>query len=138
MTQEEIDALIESGAAEKLAEMAEQQAEEVQPAEVEKAEFPELSEKPAEPTELSPKLQLLLDIQLPVSIELGRTKMYIRDILQLTRGSVVEFEKLASEPVDLLVNGKKVAEGEIVVIDKHFGIRITSLVDAAERVKALR
>jgi len=64
--------------------------------------------------------------------------MYIRDILQLTRGSVVEFEKLASEPVDLLVNGKKVAEGEIVVIDKHFGIRITSLVDAAERVKALR
>ncbi len=138
MTQEEIDALIESGAAEKLAEMAEQQAEEVQPAEVQKAEFQEFSEKPAEPAELSPKLQLLLDIQLPVSIELGRTKMYIRDILQLTRGSVVEFEKLASEPVDLLVNGKKVAEGEIVVIDKHFGIRITSLVDAAERVKALR
>ncbi len=139
MTQEEIDALIESGAAEKLAEMAEQQEEEAQPAEVQKPEFPELSQQKSDAAaELSPKLQMLLDIQLPVSIELGRTKMYIRDILQLTRGSVVEFEKLASEPVDLLVNGKKVAEGEIVVIDKHFGIRITSLVDAAERVKALR
>ena len=60
--------------------------------------------------------------------------MLIRDILDLQRGSVVEFEKLASEPVDILINGKKMAEGEVVVIEKHFGIRITNLVDAAERV----
>lgn len=115
-------------------------AHEQEAVEVSKASFPEFpsKERTKDTVDISPKLQLLLDIQLPVSIELGRTKMYIRDILQLTRGSVVEFDKLASEPVDLLVNGKKIAEGEIVVIDKHFGIRITSLVDAQERIKALR
>lgn len=83
------------------------------------------------------KLDLLMDLTLPVAIELGRTHMLVRDILDLQRGSVVEFEKLASEPVDILINGKKMAEGEVVVIEKHFGIRITSLVDAAERVKGL-
>jgi len=83
------------------------------------------------------KLDLLMDLTLPVAIELGRTQMVIRDILDLQRGSVVEFEKLASEPVDILINGKKMAEGEVVVIEKHFGIRITSLVDAEERVKGL-
>ncbi len=83
------------------------------------------------------KMDLLLDLQLPVSIELGRTNMLIRDIVELQRGSVVEFEKLASEPVDILINGKKMAEGEVVVIEKHFGIRITSLVDAGERVRGL-
>ena len=83
------------------------------------------------------KLDLLLDLTLPVSIELGRTNVLIRDILNLQRGSVVEFEKLASEPVDILINGKKMAEGEVVVIEKHFGIRITNLVDTVERVKSL-
>jgi flagellar motor switch protein FliN/FliY len=83
------------------------------------------------------KMDILLDLQLPVSIELGRTNMFIRDILDLQRGSVVEFEKLASEPVDILINGKKMAEGEVVVIEKHFGIRITNLVEASERVRGL-
>lgn len=81
------------------------------------------------------KMDMLMDLSLQVSIELGRTKMCIKDILELQRGSVIELEKLASEPVDILVNGKKVAEGEVVVIEKHFGIRITSLVDSAERLK---
>ncbi len=63
--------------------------------------------------------------------------MLIRDILDLQRGSVVEFEKLASEPVDILINGKKMAEGEVVVIEKHFGIRITNLVDAANACRSL-
>jgi flagellar motor switch protein FliN len=83
------------------------------------------------------KIDMLMDLSLPVSIELGRTSLPLRDILALQRGSVVEFEKLASEPVDILINGKKMAEGEVVVIEKHFGIRITSLVDASERVKGL-
>lgn len=87
---------------------------------------------------LEPKLELLYDLQLPVSIELGRTNMLIRDILYLGRGSVIEFDKLVSEPVDVLVNGKKIAEGEVVVIDKHFGIRITTLVDPTERLKSIR
>ena len=81
------------------------------------------------------KLDLLLDLTLQVSIELGHTKMLIKDILELQRGSIIELDKLASEPVDILVNGKKVAEGEVVVIEKHFGIRITSLVDSTERLK---
>ncbi len=82
-----------------------------------------------------PKLELLYDLQLPVSIELGRTNMLIRDIFKLQRGSVIEFERLASEPVDVLVNGKKIAEGEVVVIDKHFGIRITTILDPSDRMR---
>lgn len=81
------------------------------------------------------KLNLLKDLQMNVYIELGRTQMQIKDILELERGYVIELEKLASEPVDIFVNNKKIAEGEVVVIDKHFGIRITSLVDPAQRIK---
>ncbi len=88
-------------------------------------------------TEKDLKMELLMDLHLPVSIELGRTNLPLRDILNLQRGSIVEFEKLASEPVDILINGKKMAEGEVVVIEKHFGIRITNLVDASERMKGI-
>jgi flagellar motor switch protein FliN len=83
------------------------------------------------------KLDLLYDLNLPVSIELGRTNMLIKEILDLQRGSIIEFEKLASEPVDILINGKKMAEGEVVVIEKHFGIRITNLIQTTDRVKGL-
>ncbi len=83
------------------------------------------------------KIELLMDLSLPVSIELGRTKMMIKDILELGHGSVIEFDKLAGEPVDLLINDKKIAEGEVVVIDEHFGIRITNLVKPSERLKKL-
>ena len=102
----------------------------------EAAVFPPLEAAPAT-VERDRKMDLLLDLTLPVAIELGRTNLQIRDILDLRRGSVVEFEKLASEPVDVIVNGKKMAEGEVVVIEKHFGIRITNLIESAERVKSL-
>ena len=81
---------------------------------------------------------MLLDLSLPVSIELGKTSMMIKDILELERGSIIEFDKMASEPVDILINGKKMAEGEVVVIDKHFGIRITSLTEPTERLRSIR
>ena len=84
------------------------------------------------------KLDLLLDLNLSVSVELGKTTMMIKDILELGRGSIIEFDKLVSEAVDILVNGRKMAEGEVVVVDKHFGIRITSMVDPSERIKGLR
>lgn len=84
------------------------------------------------------KLEFLKDLNLNVYIELGRTKMLIKDILELERGYVIELEKLASEPVDVYVNNKKIAEGEVVVIDKHFGIRITNLVDTADRLKGIQ
>jgi flagellar motor switch protein FliN/FliY len=82
------------------------------------------------------KIDMLLDLSLPVSIELGRTSMMIKDVLELERGSIIEFDKMASEPVDILVNGKKVAKGEVVVIDKHFGIRISSLNESADRLRS--
>jgi flagellar motor switch protein FliN/FliY len=102
----------------------------------EPAQFPPLEAGPG-PEERERKMDLLMDLTLPVAIELGRTNLQIRDILGFRRGSVVEFEKLASEPVDVIVNGKKMAEGEVVVIEKHFGIRITNLIETSERVKSL-
>lgn len=82
-------------------------------------------------------IDLLLDVNLPISIELGRTKMAISDILSLGPGSVVELNKLAGEPVDLLVNGRIVARGEVVVIDENFGVRITQLLTTEERLRVL-
>jgi len=82
-------------------------------------------------------LEALMDLELVVSVELGRVRMRIRDILHLGQGSIVELNKLAGEPVDLLVNGRKFAEGEVVVIDDNFGVRITSLVSPRERLGAL-
>jgi len=103
---------------------------------VESAQFPPLDPTPSS-TDREKKMELLLDLTLPVAIELGRTHLMINEILNLKRGSIVEFEKLASEPVDILINGKKMAEGEVVVIEKHFGIRITNLAEASDRIKGL-
>ena len=71
------------------------------------------------------------DLQLPLSVELGRTKMAIKDILRLGRGSVVQLERLAGEPVDLYVGDRRFAEGEVVVMGEHFGIRVTRVLQAA-------
>ncbi len=99
------------------------------------AQFDEFDESTKTLEKAEEKLNLLKDLPLNVYIELGRTQMQIKDILELERGYVIELEKLASEPVDVFVNNKKIAEGEVVVIDKHFGIRITALVDPAQRLK---
>lgn len=102
---------------------------------VSQAEFQQLSE-PAGRPEMQ-NIDMLMDINLPISIELGRTKMSISNILALGPGSVVELNKLAGEPVELLVNYKTVARGEVVVIDENFGVRITNLISPEERLKAL-
>jgi flagellar motor switch protein FliN/FliY len=130
MSQEEIDAMVSNN--------SQIDSGENQSVQLKEPEFPEMSfgEKNSEIGEQ--KLELLYDLQMPVTIELGRTNMIIRDILRLGRGSVIEFDKLVSEPVDVLINGKKVAEGEVVVIDKHFGIRITTLIDPSDRLRAAR
>ncbi|HKP98049.1 MAG TPA: flagellar motor switch protein FliN [Fibrobacteria bacterium] len=83
-------------------------------------------------------IQMLLDINLNVTIELGRTRLSIRKILELGPGSIIELDRLAGEPVDLLVNDKVVAKGEVVVVDEYFGIRIISLVSPEERIKQLK
>ena len=100
-----------------------------------RAEFQHLQE-PVTPPDAH-NIELLMDVDLPISIELGRTKMAISDILSLGSGSVVELNKLAGEPVDLLVNNKIVARGEVVVVDENFGLRITQLLTPEERLKAL-
>jgi len=82
-------------------------------------------------------IDLLMDLQLQVSIELGRTKLFIKNILELGQGSVIELNKLSGEPVDIYVNEKKFAEGEVVVVDENFGVRITDVIAPSERVQKL-
>lgn len=98
-------------------------------------QFPNLSQgmRP----EIPSNIDLIMDVPMQLVVELGRTKMLIRDILELGAGSVVELDRLAGESVDVLVNGKLIAKGEVVVIDENFGIRITSIVSPAERIKRL-
>lgn len=82
-------------------------------------------------------LDLILDIPLTVSVELGRSRMLINDLLQLSQGSVVELTKLVGEPLEVLVNQKLVARGEVVVVNEKFGIRLTDIVSPLERVQNL-
>lgn len=85
----------------------------------------------------SANLDLILDIPLTVTVELGRSKMLINDLLQLGQGSVIELTKLAGEPLEVLVNQKLVARGEVVVVNEKFGVRLTNIVSPMERVQSL-
>ena len=86
----------------------------------------------------SPRLAMLLDVQLDLSVELGRTRMSIQELLGLGPGSVIELDKLAGEPLDILVNDRLIARGEAVVMNDKFGVRITDIVSPTERVARLR
>jgi len=99
------------------------------------AKLEELS--PAQRTGTYPELEFILDIPLEISAEIGRTKMLIRDLLKLNQGSIIELEKFAGEPVEIYVNGKLMAKGEVVVVSDKFGVRITEIISAQERVKKL-
>jgi len=81
---------------------------------------------------------LILDIPVQLTVELGRTKISIRNLLQLAHGSVVELDALAGEPMDVLVNGTLIAQGEVVVVNDKFGIRLTDIITPSERVRKLR
>ncbi|MUV39952.1 Flagellar motor switch phosphatase FliY [Lentibacillus sp. JNUCC-1] len=83
-------------------------------------------------------LDMLLDIPLSVSVELGRTKRSIKDILDFSAGSIIELDKLAGEPVDVLINHKLIARGEVVVIDENFGVRITDIISQSDRLQKLK
>jgi flagellar motor switch protein FliN len=84
------------------------------------------------------KLDLLLDVPLDLSVELGRARMSIQDLLNLSPGSVIELDKVAGEPLDFMVNGRLVARGEAVVVNDKFGVRITDIVSPSERIARLR
>ena len=115
-------ATIESGAAVDAA---------AQPANI----FPLLT--PGAPAEGAQDLDLILDIPVSLTVELGRTRIPIKHILQLAQGSVIELDALAGEPMDVLVNGCLIAQGEVVVVNEKFGIRLTDIVTPSERVRRL-
>lgn len=103
------------------------------------AEFPNLGEqKPYhQPSSDEVKLDVILDVPVTVSLEIGRTKINIRNLLQLNQGSVVELDRFAGEPMDVLVNGTLIAHGEVVVVNDKFGIRLTDIISPSERVRKL-
>lgn len=107
-----------------------------QPVEVHQAAFETLV--PQENVQSIRNIDLILDVPLDISVVLGRTKKSIQDILNLGTGSLIELDKLAEEPVEILVNGKQIALGEVVVVDENFGVRITNIVSNIERIKTLR
>src|SRR5688500_12877034 len=86
----------------------------------------------------SRRLELLLDVPLELSVELGRTRMSIQELLSLGPGSVIELDKIAGEPLDILINDRLVARGEAVVVNDKFGVRITDIVSPTERIARLR
>ena len=97
--------------------------------------FPRLS--PGTPTDGAQDLDLILDIPVQLTVELGRTRIPIKHILQLAQGSVIELDALAGEPMDVLVNGCLIAQGEVVVVNEKFGIRLTDIVTPSERVRRI-
>jgi flagellar motor switch protein FliN/FliY len=105
---------------------------------IQKPEFVDFSASDLAPKGTPRNLSLLYDVTLNITVELGRTRKSIREILDLTPGSIVELDKLAGEPVDILVNGKRIAIGEVVVIDENFGVRVTDIISPVERVRNLQ
>lgn len=107
-----------------------------------RAPMQEFVEPPAtakEPVSVDgPNLDVILDIPVSISMEVGSTDISIRNLLQLNQGSVVELDRLAGEPLDVLINGTLIAHGEVVVVNEKFGIRLTDVISPSERIKKLR
>jgi flagellar motor switch protein FliN len=83
-------------------------------------------------------LELILDVSVTIALEVGRTKITVRDLLQLTQGSILELDRLAGEPLDVLVNGVRIARGEVVVVNEKFGLRLIEVVSPSERLERLK
>jgi flagellar motor switch protein FliN/FliY len=105
---------------------------------VERAQFNPLQPEGGASVSADSNLDIILDVPVSLSMEIGRTTISIRNLLQLNQGSVVELDRLAGEPLDVLVNGTLVAHGEVVVVNEKFGIRLTDVVSPSERVKKLK
>ena len=110
----------------------------VEQAGVEAASFDEVSDKGISSNDSELNLDVILDVPVTISMEVGNTKISIRNLLQLNQGSVVELDRLAGEPMDVLVNGTLIARGEVVVVNDKFGLRLTDIISPAERVKKLK
>lgn len=107
-----------------------------QPAAPQSAQFQELKPEPAAGT--TRDMDFLLDVPLEITVELGKTRMFIKDLLQLGQGSVIELNKIAGEPMEILVNNKLVARGEVVVVNEKFGVRLTDIISPTERIRQLK
>ncbi|AXS82418.1 MULTISPECIES: flagellar motor switch protein FliN [Marinobacter] len=94
--------------------------------------------EPAQGNGLSPDIDVILDIPVTISMEVGNTQIPIRNLLQLNQGSVIELDRLAGEPLDVLVNGTLIAHGEVVMVNEKFGIRLTDVISPGERIKRLQ
>jgi len=103
-----------------------------------RAEFNNLQRGPVPGLDSDANLDIILDIPVTISLEIGRAKLSIRNLLQLNQGSVVELDRLAGEPLDVMVNGTLIAHGEVVMVNEKFGIRLTDVVSPAERVQNLK
>jgi flagellar motor switch protein FliN len=105
---------------------------------VARAQFGELGPNAAAAGGGEMNLNLILDVAVTLALEVGRARMTVRDLLQLAPGAVVELDRLAGEPLDVLVNGVRIARGEVVVVNEKFGIRLTDVVSATERMEHAR
>ena len=124
---DDIDAMMASAAAEPAAPRAKME------------EFGSAPARSNAPVSLDgPNLDVILDIPVSISMEVGNTEITIRNLLQLNQGSVIELDRLAGEPLDVLVNGTLIAHGEVVVVNEKFGIRLTDVISPSERIKKLR
>lgn len=103
-----------------------------------RASFQNLQDESSGATLADKNLDMILDIPVTVSVEIGRTKISISNLLKLNQGSVVELDRLAGEPMDVTVNGTLVAHGEVVVVNEKFGIRLTDIISATDRVRKLK
>ncbi len=123
-----------------MAEQAESEAEQEggENEDVQVAELDELTDDAPITQEEKKKLDTILDIPVTISMEVGRSQISIRNLLQLNQGSVVELDRVAGEPLDVLVNGTLIAHGEVVVVNDKFGIRLTDVISQIERIKKLR
>ena len=101
------------------------------------AEFDNLQDE-GQPSKSDVNLDVILDVPVTLSMEVGRTRIPIRNLLQLNQGSVVELDRAAGEPLDVFVNGTLVAHGEVVVVNEKFGIRLTDVISPAERIRKLK
>ena len=132
---EEQDAMAAEWAA-ALAESKPETASEVQPEQVAPASFTNFA--PTTATSAGNDINMILDIPVQLTVELGRTRIPIKHILQLAQGSVVELDAMAGEPMDVLVNGYLIAQGEVVVVNDKFGIRLTDIITPSERIRKLK
>lgn len=121
--------------------MEEQEVADAEPAASDDAEslgFEEFDNNPTEGKSINPELDIILDIPVTISMEVGSTAITIRNLLQLNQGSVIELDRLAGEPLNVLVNGTLIAHGEVVVVNEKFGIRMTDVISPAERIQKLQ